>query len=178
MSREDIEQHYYGQWGESELTKEFTSPDVNLVMHRWAQSARTGGVAIYATCGVSDRRDGEGNGVEVLAGIAPACDEILEPMANVAASIVEAGNVATHGGTWDMGGPLWSGTELGFFLTLHQHPALPPLVNSAGKVEFYTAIPIFEYEAKLAKSAGLSALKASWKSAKVSFWNPNRGPST
>jgi hypothetical protein len=98
-------------------------------------------------------------------------------MADLAATVVESGEDLRQGATWRMGGPLWRGTELSFFLTLHQHALLEPLVAvNSDRVEFFNAIPIFDYEAKLKKARGLNELKQWWKENRVRFWDPTRSP--
>ncbi|MFC5005354.1 suppressor of fused domain protein [Dactylosporangium cerinum] len=171
-----MREHYIASWGAPSFVQEFSSASLEVVVFKWDLSSRTGGTTVYATYGVSGRLDAHGNRAEVFVGLIPDMDPICLPLANLAATVVAGGNDVRHGSTWDMGGPLWSGTELNFLVTLHQHSALAALDSKVGRVEFFTAIPIFKYEADFKKSHGVDALTRHWKENRVSFWDPTRLP--
>jgi hypothetical protein len=175
MDRSKIERHYVSEWGPPDFAEDFFKGSAHFTVFRWKLSSRTKGVNIYSTYGVSAYKRPGGEEVELLVGLSPACDQIGPSLANLAATIVQLKIDAIHGRTWQMG-PLWEGTGLGFFLTLHEHSTIEPFTDGGERVEFFSAIPLFAYEAEMKKDEGLDALKKFWRDNRVRFWDPTRLP--
>ncbi|WP_199516336.1 suppressor of fused domain protein [Nucisporomicrobium flavum] len=173
--RDAVAKHYSTKFGEPAEVRPYSSGDADIAISKWDVSPSTGGTSLYCTNGCSVFRDDEGKSVEILVGLLPECDEVYNSLADMAGTIV-LGQSVQHGGTWNMGGPLWKGTQLSFFMTLHQHTTLDPLDEGDTHVEFYNGILLFEYEAELKREKGLDALKQHWREGRVRFWDPRRLP--
>src|SRR5262249_9751827 len=156
---------------------EFKNSTKTLEIHKWEAANHPSGVNFYATLGRSTRPHGQhedNHRVEFVIGLRPAVDDIIFPLAALAASSAEM----APGSTFRWHKALWAGTEMNSLLVSRPlEEVVPPLHVDALHIVFDMAIPLFPAECEFVIENGPEALRERWERSKVAFWNPLRGAS-
>ena len=150
-------------------------------MFKWNAEANPEGVCLYATVGASSwsaAGRNPGHRLEFFTGLLPDCDEIASPLAALALYEAREGETLDHGHTVPVGGPIWTGTEMQWFLVLRPRGDIIPSLElpDGSHVEFLQAIPIFDNELGFKARHGAEALLQHWEESATPFWNPGRAP--
>jgi hypothetical protein len=148
---------------------------------KWDADVATEGVALYATVGASEwPLDGRppAHGTEFFVGLLPARDEIASPLAALGLHSVREGVALDHGHTVPVGGPIWPGSPMKWFLVMRpRNDFLPPLeLTDRLHVEFLQAIPVSRSELDFKSEFGADALVRGWEDAEIAFWSSERSP--
>lgn len=178
---DDVRDLYRARWGEPSRRASFEVDGFEAEVLKWNADANPEGVALYATVGASARpmpgRDPL-HRVEFFVGFVPEQDAVASPLAALALYSAREGVDVDHGHTVPVGGPLWSGSGMRWFLVLRPvGDIIPPLELPDGlHVDFLQAVPIFETELIYKSTHGAEALLRRWEASMTPFWDPRRDP--
>jgi Suppressor of fused protein (SUFU) len=136
--------------------------------------AAGGGLVRYATLGMSrapmaDPLDAvadpvRGPRAELVLTLRGGRDEVLRPLAVLAASPQVEGVVVAPGASLDVGGPLWPGAPFGAVLVAEPGGLVPDveLDPPAGPVRFLPLLPMTANEAAYKRIHGAASLQERW----------------
>lgn len=178
MILDDVTENYRKLWGEPARTASFRFSGHAVEVYKWDADRNPEQVNIYATVGASahvvsgydsDHR------VEFFAGLNPAQDDVVRPLALLVVEVVLKGTELGHGHSVTFPEPLWGGTEMSSLLVLRPLSDVPALALADGlHVDFLQAIPVYESEVSFKAQHRAEELLHRWQSAGVSFWDPTR----
>lgn len=173
---EDIREHYLARWGEPDDT--FTCvglAGVGSEVLTWPKS-RTGAleVNLFATIGAAAYATDGGHSTEFTAGITDDCMGVAEGLSVLVGGVVHHEIRVEHGSTFSFQEPLWPGTAMTAFVTLQQKRQIEPLVLASQHIQFFHAVPVFDYEVAFKRREGLRALLDWWRAYEVRVWQAHR----
>jgi hypothetical protein len=177
----EVRRHYEELWGESSREARFRVMGREIEVSKWDAARNPEQVNIYATVGASAHespgRDAK-HRLEFFVGLKPAKDAIAKPLAMVALDPVLHGTELDHGHSVTYPDPLWPGTEMHSLLVVRPLVEIVPMLMTLEgfHVEFLQAIPVFASEVAFKSKHRAEGLLERWQTAKVRFWNPDRGP--
>lgn len=138
----------------------------------------------YVTSGCSQHPMGDpsdlmadpvrGPRAELVVRVRGGVDEVLRPLAILAASPAVEGLVLTPDSLVDIGEPLWPGAA--FTAVVLGRSQISPLTLSEpmSPIEFYEAVPITQTEAAWVRLRGVAALREAWEEASIDTTDPAR----
>jgi hypothetical protein len=173
---EDIRKHYLARWGEPDETfKCIGLAGVASEVLTWPIH-RTGPleVNLFATIGASAYATEGGHSAEFTVGITDDCNGVAEGLSVLVGGVVHRQIRVEHGSTFSFQEPLWPGTGMTAFVALRQKRQIEPLVLASRHVQFFQAVPIFDYEVEIKQQKGVQALHDWWRANEVRVWQAHR----
>ncbi|MBB3036115.1 suppressor of fused domain protein [Hoyosella altamirensis] len=143
-----------------------------------------GGLVYYATCGCSQQPMGDpadimadpvrGPRAEVVMRLRGGVDQVLRPLAVIAASPGVEGLILAEDSLIDLSEPLWPGAA--FTAVVLGRSEVQPLTLSdpMSPIEFFDAVPITSTEAAWVRLRGVPALREAWAEASIDTTDPAR----